>query len=319
MRTATKKRAVIGIGTLIVFIAMVLVAAVAAGVIIRTSGILQERAFAVAGEARKRLVTGIEVLQVVGTANVSSASIPDLEFFIRTRPGSRPVQLMTTGITFSTQDFAFSAELQHSLTEAFNDEIEEVLNETWIVFEYDMNRDYLPDTFRVINKSYGGVDDVAVLQFNLSGVEGLAEISLDINLSSSEEKNISINERKITYDDLVYGFVTINGNVSTQGYLNTSSDQLYMNVRQFPEVNVCNFRNLLPENFFCYESRLGDSDSVLELGELYILRYKLRDRNALPEEKVFQVNLMPRDGSVTFLESAPPSVISDVKVQLWPA
>ena len=310
-----KKKAVIGIGTLIIFIAMILVAAVAAGVIIRTSGILQERAFAVGGEARKRLVTGMEVLEVLGDANTTSNTIADFEIYVRTRAGSRPVQLKTTGITFSTQNEAYAAELQHSLTEEFNTNLTGIYNSTWTDLSVDLNEDYLTDRIRVVN----GTGDYLLVQFNVSGVDGIVNVSTGVNGSSSDERNISLSESKLLKDEQIYGFLDLVGNLTTSDNTINASAMTEFRLRQFPEVNVCDFDHLIPARFYCFESRLGDADTVLEPGELYVLKFKLIDSEALEEEEKFQFNFMPKDGAVTFLESTPPSVIQEKKVVLWPA
>lgn len=313
-----KKKADIGIGTLIVFIAMILAAAVAAGVIIRTSGILQERAFAVGGEARQRLVTGIEVLQVLGNANVESNTVGEMEIFIRTRSGSGPVQLRTMGLIYSTRNVAFTAELQHPNTEAFNKNFHEsadfdILNSTWVTLPFDMNRDLLTDRMRYINNS----DNQGVLEFKLSGFPDEIEIPLNVTFSGTETRNISLYEIPVVYGGVPYGFVTIEGEISTDGFINLSDIEL--NIRQFPSENVCTFDHLIPEHFFCFESRMGDASTVLLTGELYVLKYSLSSDNELTEEESFQFTFMPKDGSTTFLEAAAPSVLGEPKITLWPS
>ncbi|MFT4311424.1 MAG: hypothetical protein ACMXX7_02250 [Candidatus Woesearchaeota archaeon] len=108
-------KAVVGIGTLIIFIATIVVSMVAAGVLVRSTGLLQERALFVEETARERLISGIEVFAVYAQGDRENQTISEFEFHMRLRPGSNPVQMRTLSMAFDTEDRIYAAELNENL------------------------------------------------------------------------------------------------------------------------------------------------------------------------------------------------------------
>jgi archaeal flagellin FlaB len=85
----------IGIGAMIVFIAMVLVAGIAASVLIQTSGNLEMRAMQAGTETTAEVATGLHVEKIYGYSADNSA-IGLLAISIRPRAGSTQVDLSET-------------------------------------------------------------------------------------------------------------------------------------------------------------------------------------------------------------------------------
>ena len=86
----------IGIGTLIVFIAMILVAAVAASVIIQTSETLQNRANAVGKQTIRDVSSGMQIVDITGYTDESKTKIEYLALSIKPRAGSYDLDLNET-------------------------------------------------------------------------------------------------------------------------------------------------------------------------------------------------------------------------------
>ncbi|RLF53292.1 MAG: flagellin [Thermoplasmata archaeon] len=83
----------IGIGAMIVFIAMVLVAGIAASVLIQTSTKLENQAMATGQETTSEVSTGVAVFDVLGYSASSGAAISKLAIGVRPRAGSDGIDL----------------------------------------------------------------------------------------------------------------------------------------------------------------------------------------------------------------------------------
>ncbi len=112
-----------GIGTLIIFIALVLVAAVASTVLIHTAGVLQQRAQNTGQQTTQQVSTGLTVSQIFGinnnTANYASGYIKWAAIYVQETSGSQPVNLGNVTIQLTYKNV--TASLTYIGTSAFND------------------------------------------------------------------------------------------------------------------------------------------------------------------------------------------------------
>ncbi|ELY61431.1 flagellin [Natronococcus amylolyticus DSM 10524] len=118
-------RGQVGIGTLIVFIAMVLVAAIAAGVLINTAGSLQSQASDTGTETQEAVANQIEVVHAVGETHdgeelsETDDGIEQLSMTIMRSAGADVIDLESMTVQYT------SAETDQTLTHEDSDDVED--------------------------------------------------------------------------------------------------------------------------------------------------------------------------------------------------
>ena len=153
-----ENRGQVGIGTLIVFIAMVLVAAIAAGVLINTAGLLQAQAQQTGEETTAEVSNIFQIGKVVGSETTGNNKLDVLNVSARLSSGSDPINVSKASYTIETGDNATVVDGNANT----NDGIE--------LFPIQS----LTDNTQVLSEQ----DDLMVIQFtldNLTDVNQLAE------------------------------------------------------------------------------------------------------------------------------------------------
>jgi len=167
-------QAMVGIGTLIVFIAMILVAAVAASVVIQTSEQLQQRANAVGKQTIREVSSGTSIIDLTGYSDAGKTKLEYLAISMRPRAGSYDIDLNET-LLYVIYDTLTVL----TLNWADNDVISNTVNVSGIF--HTLNHSNLTSTnFGVvglrdednsITSSHGmGTNDMAMIIVNLSAM-----------------------------------------------------------------------------------------------------------------------------------------------------
>ena len=157
----TDDRGQVGIGTLIVFIAMVLVAAIAAGVLINTAGLLQAQAQQTGEETTAEVSDVLQVGEVIGTDNVDDdvANITEINASIRLASGADPIDMNQTSYTVSSPRGS-AAVISGNSTD--NDEL-----------TYYQKQGFANDESEVVLKDQ---EDLVIAKLNLTNTSGIGNL-----------------------------------------------------------------------------------------------------------------------------------------------
>jgi archaellin len=134
MRLTMEKRAEMGVGVLIVFIAMLLVAAIAAGVLITTVTSLQQKALTTGQETRGEISTHVNFVEVKGVDG-SDGSLENFTALAKLAAGSDPLDLGDVLLSVSLNNGTYNLRYNASnidLTRTGN-------NSQWFKVAYDVS------------------------------------------------------------------------------------------------------------------------------------------------------------------------------------
>ncbi|MEM4780612.1 MAG: archaellin/type IV pilin N-terminal domain-containing protein [Halalkalicoccus sp.] len=120
-------RGQVGIGTLIVFIAMVLVAAIAAGVLINTAGFLQTQAEDTGTESTEQVSDRLQVLSQTGA--VDGDNVTTVNFTVQKAPGAGDIDLEGLHLEYLSDSGASGVTYDESEVEGFTVEAISAENE----------------------------------------------------------------------------------------------------------------------------------------------------------------------------------------------
>ncbi|ELZ44152.1 flagellin domain-containing protein [Halorubrum coriense DSM 10284] len=193
-----EERGQVGIGTLIVFIAMVLVAAIAAGVLINTAGFLQTQAEATGEESTSQVSDRIQVVSTSGNVTETGSStgnfvVDNVTFVVAKAPGAGNVDLDETTIQIIGDQGQNSTQVSDLTTSSILDVENNVLTDNSdraaIYLNVSSNDLSNSDTTGGDFDNYGALDpgeDLTVTFTTASGASTTKEIRVPTTLTSDQ-------------------------------------------------------------------------------------------------------------------------------------
>jgi len=191
-------RGQVGIGTLIVFIAMVLVAAIAAGVLINTAGFLQSGAEETGQQSSDQVTNRLQEVSSVGT--VDNGVVDKVEITVKKAPGANNIDLSTTTLQFvhssGSTDMTYvngdATEGQFNVSAIQDEGGESITADSPVLNDPADRARIVLDTSLIIDNTGGlGEGDTATIQINTQS-GGTTEVRLVVPETLSGSSAVSL-------------------------------------------------------------------------------------------------------------------------------
>jgi flagellin-like protein len=307
------RKAEMGVGTLIVFIAMLLVAAVAAGVLITTASSLQEKSLATGQQAKSQISTNVRVIEVSATDGTDSY-LNDFEEIVKLSPGSDPIKLDQVIFTVSTVND--TATLKYRGPEGLCIQANGNGYNTWSEEEIDEDVGTANNNYTLNDDlDDDGLDDYIFhndthIKVNLSSQPSLLwnvsmGCDLDITAPATDER-CELEDGRIGNSTDIYGYVDLVGGTDTN---HSIMSNMTFKVTPYNE----------GEGYFTavyQQEGTNHIDGNLQRGDL--IKICFESPRDIGQDESLRLNFIPKVGTPTYTEAYTPDVISTNRVYLYP-
>jgi len=306
------KKAEMGVGTLIVFIAMLLVAAVAAGVLIQTAGSLQEKSLSTGQQARAQISTNARVIEVSAT-NGRNGNLTDFQQIVKLSPGSDAIKLDQIIFTFNTKDSTSTLKYRgvDGICDLNNQNGYNTWNEEHVglvntssnsyTLEEDLDNDELDDYIHI------GASGNLTISFTLSAA-GVFNMTTEHNLTDASTTPVDLGSNTYTIANAsdTFAYVTLGGMASQN---DTIEENVSFIVTPYE----------IGEGFFAVDYEQTGTNHVagnLQRGDVIRICYEAPGE--ITEDDEVRLNFIPKIGTATLTQFVTPDVISTERVYLYP-
>ncbi|MFW6007808.1 MAG: hypothetical protein ACOCP8_00975 [archaeon] len=111
------KKGLVGIGALIVFISIIVISIISAGVLINVTGMIEGQTYKTAERATDSVSKGLRIKGVTGTADENGEYLSEIQILVKKFTGSPGINLETTTIEFMTSEEIIILKYGENITE----------------------------------------------------------------------------------------------------------------------------------------------------------------------------------------------------------